>query len=404
MPVVEESARPGHILLPPPIQIPLHTNIYIKGLCSKYMLQYGNSNTGIEIPAFNTGPVPLVFLPGFVTPTTYYGHFVQQLEALSYGRIKTTILDTRKRSLEGKGASGFADYLGYLLDEVREKHIESTVLGGHSLGGTVAILAAEMADAALNGGSAAFISYMMGLDRVPWKRQREYRDHLEGLLEYFTFQNFFSTRTLFQGVRTFPPGCIMRLSVDAPTPEWTRYWYFLAMGGLARVRGIVTKRFPPSELHLHTLHAELELAKKMAPIMHGLSYSNAEISQPSLVYIGSRDMIFPFREEFVRNLLDKFENAYAFNLVGGRHNSGCSLTPEDTGLPAEFIMGNTENLEGMVEAQIAHTQERGRVLEILDGKFPRSDHPTTEILQAPIGSGFPVASHPALELERRLAA
>ncbi len=329
----------------------------------------------------------MVFLPGFVTPTTYYGHFVQQLEALSYGRIKTTILDTRKRSLEGKGASGFADYLGYLLDEVREKRIESTVLGGHSLGGTVAILAAEMADAALNGGSAAFISYMIGLDRVPWKRQREYRDHLEGLLEY--------AREL----------TIERLFLANPAiKNDTSEGYFLAMGGLARVRGIVTKRFPPSELHLHTLHAELELAKKMAPIMHGLSYSNAEISQPSLVYIGSRDMIFPFKEEFVRNRLDKFENAYAFNLVGGRHNSGCSLTPEDTGLPAEFIMGNTKNLEGMVEAQIAHTQERGRVLELLDGKFPRSDHPTTEILQAPIGSGFPVASHPALELERRLAA
>jgi asparagine synthase (glutamine-hydrolysing) len=52
------------------------------------------------------------------------------------------------------------------------------------------------------------------------------RPDLEGLLEYFTFQNFFSTRTLFQGVRTFPPGCIMRLSVDAPAPEWTRYWDF----------------------------------------------------------------------------------------------------------------------------------------------------------------------------------
>lgn len=51
-------------------------------------------------------------------------------------------------------------------------------------------------------------------------------DH-EALVEYFAFQNFFTDRTLFNGVRMLPAGCTMtaRLgSVERPTV--TRYWDF----------------------------------------------------------------------------------------------------------------------------------------------------------------------------------
>jgi len=48
---------------------------------------------------------------------------------------------------------------------------------------------------------------------------------LEALLEYFTFQNFFTDRTLFKDVRLLPAGAYMRVpSESAATPSVTRYW------------------------------------------------------------------------------------------------------------------------------------------------------------------------------------
>jgi asparagine synthase (glutamine-hydrolysing) len=49
----------------------------------------------------------------------------------------------------------------------------------------------------------------------------------EALLEYFTFQNIFTDRTLFAGVRTHPAGTLLRVGPqarDLPAPE--RYWDF----------------------------------------------------------------------------------------------------------------------------------------------------------------------------------
>lgn len=49
----------------------------------------------------------------------------------------------------------------------------------------------------------------------------------EGLLEYFTFQNFFTDRTLLKGVRILPAGCYISVPGDAGVgtqPRLTRYW------------------------------------------------------------------------------------------------------------------------------------------------------------------------------------
>lgn len=47
----------------------------------------------------------------------------------------------------------------------------------------------------------------------------------EGLLEYMTFQNFFTDRTLFQGVRMLPAGSYVEVPVGAAcVPPPTRYW------------------------------------------------------------------------------------------------------------------------------------------------------------------------------------
>jgi asparagine synthase (glutamine-hydrolysing) len=51
---------------------------------------------------------------------------------------------------------------------------------------------------------------------------------LEGLIEYFTFQNIFTDRTLLKGVRIFPAGCLTQISLGKSIHclNLIRYWDF----------------------------------------------------------------------------------------------------------------------------------------------------------------------------------
>jgi len=46
----------------------------------------------------------------------------------------------------------------------------------------------------------------------------------EALLEYMTFQNFFTDRTLFKGVKLLPAGCWLTLTADRKQSHVQRYW------------------------------------------------------------------------------------------------------------------------------------------------------------------------------------
>ncbi|MEZ0228235.1 MAG: asparagine synthase (glutamine-hydrolyzing) [Planctomycetota bacterium] len=48
----------------------------------------------------------------------------------------------------------------------------------------------------------------------------------EALDEYFAFQNIFTDRTLFAGVRLLPPGCVLEVSADDLAIEQRRFWDF----------------------------------------------------------------------------------------------------------------------------------------------------------------------------------
>ena len=48
----------------------------------------------------------------------------------------------------------------------------------------------------------------------------------EALLEYFTFQNMFTDRTLFAGVRILPAGGMLRVSAEPSADAPERYWDF----------------------------------------------------------------------------------------------------------------------------------------------------------------------------------
>jgi asparagine synthase (glutamine-hydrolysing) len=49
---------------------------------------------------------------------------------------------------------------------------------------------------------------------------------IEGLTEYLSFQNFFTDRTLFAGVKLLPAGCYMQVTPDTKPTAPVRYWDF----------------------------------------------------------------------------------------------------------------------------------------------------------------------------------
>ena len=71
------------------------------------------------------------------------------------------------------------------------------------------------------GGTVAFASEIKALLEHPRLRARV---SPAALLEYFTFQNQFGDRTLFEGVHMLPPGHVMTVTVDGVRQQ--RYWDF----------------------------------------------------------------------------------------------------------------------------------------------------------------------------------
>lgn len=78
-----------------------------------------------------------------------------------------------------------------------------------------------------NGATLLFASEIKAMIEHP-----AYRSQLdkEALVEYLTFQNYFTDRTLFKGVRMLPAGTYGEISIDAGGPARTgelqvkRYW------------------------------------------------------------------------------------------------------------------------------------------------------------------------------------
>ncbi len=76
---------------------------------------------------------------------------------------------------------------------------------------------------AMAGGVFAFGSEVKAILEVPGMRRGLDR---EALLEYFTFQNYLTNRTLFAGVRLVPAGTHVTIGPGADSPAFTRYWDF----------------------------------------------------------------------------------------------------------------------------------------------------------------------------------
>jgi asparagine synthase (glutamine-hydrolysing) len=74
---------------------------------------------------------------------------------------------------------------------------------------------------ALVNGRVLFSSEIKGILADPTYRTSVDK---EGLLEYMTFQNFFTDKTLFKDIRLLPQGCFSRISLDKPALETVKYW------------------------------------------------------------------------------------------------------------------------------------------------------------------------------------
>lgn len=73
-----------------------------------------------------------------------------------------------------------------------------------------------------NGDKLLFGSEVKAIMEYPASRMEMDK---KALLEYFTFQNIFSDRTLFKGVRILPAGCLMRVRLgERAKPTVKRYW------------------------------------------------------------------------------------------------------------------------------------------------------------------------------------
>jgi asparagine synthase (glutamine-hydrolysing) len=73
-------------------------------------------------------------------------------------------------------------------------------------------------------GALLFASEIKAFRAYPSFRTRM---DVEGLTEYLSFQNFFTDRTLFDGVRLLPAGCYLQVPLDADGPlKVRRYWDF----------------------------------------------------------------------------------------------------------------------------------------------------------------------------------
>jgi asparagine synthase (glutamine-hydrolysing) len=75
------------------------------------------------------------------------------------------------------------------------------------------------------GATFAFASEQKAILAVPGMQRRLDKP---ALLEYFTFQNFFTDRTLLEGMRILPAGHYAQLELGSPQPQLqsTRYWDF----------------------------------------------------------------------------------------------------------------------------------------------------------------------------------
>ena len=78
---------------------------------------------------------------------------------------------------------------------------------------------------------------------------------LEALLEYFTFQNFFTDRTLLRDIKIFPAGCWAKLPVDFTGQELSHQRY------LDLRHGIENLRCPKAHLQREKLPRQLKRAE-----------------------------------------------------------------------------------------------------------------------------------------------
>jgi len=105
---------------------------------------------------------------------------------------------------------------------------------------------------------------------------------LEGLAEYFTFQNIFSNNTLLQGIRLLPAAHTALISMERPEPVFHQYWDYDFSGSNERKLA-----FDDAAQELRQLLEQAVVRQLMSDVPLG-SYLSGGMDSGSLVAIASQ--------------------------------------------------------------------------------------------------------------------
>jgi asparagine synthase (glutamine-hydrolysing) len=139
-----------------------------------------------------------------------------ELESLGYRFQSQTDTEVVLYAYEEWGVEAFNRFNGMFAVAIWDRHRQRLVLARDRYG--IKPLYYTIADSTL-----LFGSEVKAILQSP-----DYRPKMdqEGLVEYLTFQNFFTDRTLFAGVRLLPAGSYLEIGQGVEWGRITRYWDF----------------------------------------------------------------------------------------------------------------------------------------------------------------------------------
>jgi len=130
-------------------------------------------------------------------------------------------------------------------------------------------------------------------------------DHA-ALSDYFTFQNTFGDRTLFEGIKILPPGCTLTVDPDSPTPvRRARYWdYHFDSSGF-------DMSFEECADELYRLFSRAVIRQMVADVPVG-SYLSGGVDSGSITAVASRQVprMYTFTGGFDLSSASGLELAY----------------------------------------------------------------------------------------------
>ena len=261
------------------------------------------------------------FSAGLCTPQRCYLPLVR---ALPNTEFHLHLLSPEMQKIGNRPAS-FSEYAGMLLTYLDTHHISHGTFGGHSYGAAQMVLFAEYVDAIHKGAIPEFADYVSTLEQ-----------RLQGGSAKAT------QTSLYNLAKKAGRVSIDKLFLANPFVHTERNPLHLAYIGYKHIRESIRKK--ENSLSRYSLDVLRFLYSMVSPLRH-FSYTETQLPYPTLIYFGRSDPYFVHQEKGIKQLLDKFPNAYAFDDTTGDHKSGCILTPLKKEVLRTFLLHPSETLD-----------------------------------------------------------